>query len=58
MLRVFSPTGFNVIFPEIKCSESRILWIKGFHCFWKEVLVWFGFGALSAGVLNQDLQDL
>ena len=31
MPRDFSPTGFNVIFPEIKCSESLILWIKGFH---------------------------
>jgi transposase-like protein len=31
MLRVFSPTGFNVIFPSIKFSESRILRIMGFY---------------------------
>ena len=30
MLRAFSPTGFNVIFPEIKRSESRIYMIV-FH---------------------------
>jgi hypothetical protein len=31
MLRVFSPTGLNVIFLEFKCSESRILRIMGFN---------------------------
>jgi hypothetical protein len=55
MLRVFSPTGLHVIFPEIKCSESRILWIKGFHGYWRGYL---RLGELAAGVLNQDLQDI
>ena len=45
MPRVFSPTGFNVIFPSIKCSESRILWIKGFYWCWR-VCVW-GLGSLQ-----------
>jgi len=31
MLRVFSPTGFNVILPSIHISESRILRIMGFY---------------------------
>jgi hypothetical protein len=56
MPRVFSPTGFNVIFPEIKYSESWILWIIGFHGCWRGCVR--GFGGLAAGVLNQDLQDL
>jgi len=46
MLRVFSPTGFNVIFPEIKYSESGILWIKGFYCCWRGCLM---FGELAVG---------
>jgi hypothetical protein len=55
MLRVFSPTGFNVIFPEIKYSESRITWMLDFTDVGGGV-----FGALGAysWVLNQDLQDL
>jgi len=31
MLRVFSPTGLNVMFPSIKYSESRILRIMEFY---------------------------
>ena len=37
MLRVFSPTGFNGIFPEMKYSELRILRIMGFYGASKEV---------------------
>jgi hypothetical protein len=54
MLRVFSPTGLNIIFPEIKCSESGILWIKGFYGYWRGYL---RLGELAVVVLNQDLQD-
>jgi transposase-like protein len=31
MLRVFSPTGLNVLFFSIHVSESRILRIMGFY---------------------------
>jgi hypothetical protein len=44
MLRVFSLTGFNVLFPEIKCSESGL---RDFTVF--GVLVLVGFGVLAAG---------
>ncbi len=56
MLRVFSPTGTNVIFLYINLSESRILIIIGFHGL-SEVGFVLVFGALSARFLNQDLQD-
>ena len=31
MLRVLSPTGFNVIVEELNGFESRILGMNGFH---------------------------
>jgi hypothetical protein len=56
MLRVFSPTGSNVIFSQLYVLNHGFYGLLDFTDVWAG-LCWLVFGVLSARFLNQDLQD-